>query len=50
MKLVLTADRLADTGPLALDMLAAELVSTSMYVTNAVLSVLKPWGRPRKVA
>lgn len=44
------ADRLADTGPLALDMLAAGLVSTSMYVTNAVLSVLKPWGRTRRVA
>lgn len=44
------ADRLADTGPLALDMLAAGLVSTAMYVTNAVLSVLKPWGRTRRVA
>lgn len=44
------ADRLADSGPLALDMLAAGLVSTSMYVTNAVLSVLKPWGRTRRVA
>lgn len=44
------ADRMADTGPLALDMLAAGLVSTSMYVTNAVLSVLKPWGRTRRVA
>lgn len=44
------ADRLADTGPLALDMLAAGIVSTSMYVTNAVLSVLKPWGRTRRVA
>jgi hypothetical protein len=44
------ADRLADTGALALDMLAAGLVSTSMYVTNAVLSVLKPWGRTRRVA
>ena len=41
---------MADTGPLALDMLAAGLVSTSMYVTNAVLSVLKPWGRTRRVA
>ncbi|MFC4853393.1 hypothetical protein [Actinophytocola glycyrrhizae] len=44
------ADRLADTGPLALDMLAAGLVSTAMYVTSAVLSVLKPWGRTRRVA
>ncbi len=43
-------DRLADTGALALDMLAAGIVSTSMYVTNAVLSVLKPWGRTRRVA
>lgn len=44
------ADRQADTGPLALDMLAAGLVSTAMYVTSAVLSVLKPWGRTRRVA
>ena len=44
------ADRLADTGPLALDMLAAGCVSTTMYLTNAVLSVLKPWGRTRRVA
>jgi hypothetical protein len=44
------ADRLADTGSLALDMLSAGIVSTSMYVTCAVLSVLKPWGRTRRVA
>ncbi|MGB3439400.1 MAG: hypothetical protein WBA97_11675 [Actinophytocola sp.] len=44
------AGRLADTGPLALDMLAAGVVSTSMYVTSAVLSVLKPWGRTRRLA
>jgi uncharacterized membrane protein len=44
------AGELADTGALALDMLAAGIVSTSMYVTNAVLSVLKPWGRTRRVA
>lgn len=43
-------DQLADTGRLAMDMLAAGIVSTSMYVTNAVLSVLKPWGRTRRVA
>jgi hypothetical protein len=43
------ADRLADVGALALDMLAAGIVSTSMYVTNAVLSVLKPWGRTRRL-
>ncbi|GAB1508630.1 hypothetical protein [Actinophytocola sp. KF-1] len=47
---VTPADQLADTGPLALDMLAAGCVSTTMYVTNAVLSVLKPWGRTRRVA
>lgn len=44
------ADQLADPGALALDMLAAGIVSTSMYLTNAVLSVLKPWGRTRRVA
>lgn len=43
------ADRLADIGPVALDILAAGLVSTSMYLTNAILSVLKPWGRTRRV-
>ena len=43
------ADRLADVSSLGPDMLAASLVSTSMYVTNAVLSVLKPWGRTRRV-
>jgi hypothetical protein len=40
---------LADVGTVGPDMLAAGLVSTSMYVTNAVLSVLKPWGRTRKI-
>lgn len=44
------ADRLADTGPLATDMLSAGIVSTSMYVTSTVLSVLKPWGRTRRAA
>lgn len=44
------ADRLADTGSLALDMLSAGIVSTAMYVTSAVVSVLKPWGRTRRVA
>jgi hypothetical protein len=41
-------DQLTDVGAVGLDILAAGLVSTSMYVTNAVLSVLKPWGRTRK--
>jgi hypothetical protein len=43
------ADRLADVGAEGPRILAATLVSTSMYVTNAVLSVLKPWGRTRSV-
>jgi hypothetical protein len=43
------ADRLADLGASGTSMLAAACVSTSMYVTNAVLSVLKPWGRTRRV-
>lgn len=43
------AGRLAEIGPVALDILAAGLVSTSMYLTNAILSVLKPWGRTRRV-
>lgn len=42
------ADRLAEVDRIGLDMLAASLVSTSMYVTNAVLSVLKPWGRTNR--
>lgn len=44
------AGRLAETGTLAVDMLSAGIVSTAMYVTNAVLSTLKPWGRTRRVA
>jgi hypothetical protein len=43
------AGQLADLGPQGLSMLGAGLVSTSMYVTNAVLSVLKPWGRTRRL-
>jgi hypothetical protein len=41
---------LADVGRLGWDMLSAGIVSTSMYVTCAVLSVLKPWGRTRRVS
>jgi hypothetical protein len=44
------ADELADLGPLGLSMLAAGCVSTTMYVTNALLSVLKPWGRTRRLS
>jgi hypothetical protein len=40
---------LADIGRLGMTTLSAGIVSTTMYVTNAVLSVLKPWGRTRKV-
>jgi hypothetical protein len=43
------ADQLADVGMNGANMLVAGLVSTSMYVTNAVLSVIKPWGRTRQV-
>jgi hypothetical protein len=42
-------DELADLGQNGMSMLAAGIVSTSMYVTNAILSVLKPWGRTRRV-
>jgi len=42
------ADQLADIGASGPQMLAAGLVSTSMYLTNAVLSVLKPWGRTKR--
>jgi hypothetical protein len=41
-------DQLTVTGAVGMDILAAGLVSTTMYVTNAVLSVMKPWGRTRK--
>lgn len=41
---------LADVGSLGWDLLSAGIVSTSMYVTCAVLSVLKPWGRTRGVS
>jgi hypothetical protein len=43
-------DELAAIDSVALDILAAGVVSTSMYLTNTVLSVLKPWGRTRKLA
>ncbi len=42
------ADELADLGASGPQILAAGLVSTTMYVTNAVLSVLKPWGRTKR--
>jgi hypothetical protein len=42
-------DQLADLGDVGMSMLSAGIVSTSMYVTCAVLSVLKPWGRTRRV-
>lgn len=41
------ADQLADLGRIGMMILSAGLVSTTMYVTNAVLAVLKPWGRVR---
>lgn len=40
-------DQLADVGRDAANVVVAGCVSTSMYVTNAILSVLKPWGRTR---
>jgi hypothetical protein len=43
------ADQLAGIGRLGMTTLAAGIVSTTMYLTNAVLSVLKPWGRTRAV-
>jgi hypothetical protein len=43
------SDQLADLGRLGMTTLSAGIVSTTMYVTNAVLSVLKPWGRTRAV-
>ena len=45
---VTPADQLVDVGDLGTSMLSAGIVSTSMYVTCAVLSVLKPWGRTRR--
>jgi hypothetical protein len=43
------SDQFADIGRLGMTTLSAGIVSTTMYVTNAVLSVLKPWGRTRTV-
>ncbi|WP_218825586.1 DUF2269 family protein [Streptosporangium subroseum] len=37
--------RLADTSGFGSDLVYAGCVSLSMYVTNVVLSVFKPWGR-----
>ncbi len=50
MMAVTPADELADVDAVALDMLSAGVVSTSMYLTNTILSVLKPWGRTRRLA
>jgi hypothetical protein len=41
-------NQLADVGEHGSSMLSAAIVSTSMYVTCAVVSVLKPWGRTRR--
>lgn len=43
-------DQLADLGEHAMSILSAGIVSTTMYVTSAVLSVHKPWGRTRRVS
>jgi hypothetical protein len=43
-------DQLADLGDLATSILSAAIVSTTMYVTNTVVSVHKPWGRTRRVS
>ena len=43
------ADQLADLGRDGPSLLVAGLVSTTMYTTNVVLSVLKPWGRTKRV-
>jgi hypothetical protein len=43
------ADVLAPVDAIALDVLSAGIVSTAMYVTSAVLSTLKPWGRTRVI-
>jgi hypothetical protein len=43
------AGELADLGRGGPSLLAAGLVSTTMYTTNVVLSVLKPWGRTKRV-
>ena len=38
---------LADVGEHGTSMVGAAVVSTTMYVTSAVLSIFKPWGRTR---
>jgi hypothetical protein len=43
-------DQLTDLGEHAMSILSAGIVSTTMYVTSAVLSVHKPWGRTRRVS
>ncbi|HEX6359123.1 hypothetical protein [Actinophytocola sp.] len=42
------ANQLVDIGQHGASMLSAGIVSTTMYVTCAVLSVHKPWGRTRR--
>jgi hypothetical protein len=41
--------QLVALGDLGMSILSAGIVSTTMYVTCSVLSVLKPWGRTRRV-
>lgn len=39
--------QLADVGASGTSMVGAAVVSTTMYLTSTVLSIVKPWGRTR---
>jgi hypothetical protein len=42
------AGQLVDTADHSWSILSAAVVSTSMYITNVIMSVLKPFGRTRR--
>lgn len=44
----LPADQLVDTSEHAWGILSAAVVSTSMYITNVIMSIVKPGGRTRR--
>lgn len=45
---VLPADQLVDTSEHTWGILSAAVVSTSMYITNVIMSIVKPGGRTKR--
>ena len=40
-------DEVVEVGNLGISLIAAAIVSTSMYLTSVTLSIFKPWGRTK---